>query len=94
MNAIWLALSLLFAVCGAGIVLGQIRPQMSIPVLLGWAGSVSAAMALWASATVLIAGVAFSHSLWTIPPCGPLTVSLDRVSAFFLGKRVFQTVLR
>ncbi len=84
MNAVGLALTLFFAVCGAGIVLGTVVPETRIPVVLAWSGSFVAVLALWASGTVLISGDVFRHSLWTIPCVGTLTVLLDRVSAFFL----------
>ena len=79
-----LALALLFAVCGAGIVLGMIVPERRVPVVLAWTGSLAALLALWASGTVLISGDEFGHFLWTIPPAGTITILLDRLSAFFL----------
>ena len=84
MNAVGLALALFFVVCGAGIVLGTVVPERRVPVVLAWAGSLAAVLALWASAAVLASGGEFRHSLWTIPSIGTLTVLLDRVSAFFL----------
>ena len=84
MNAVGLALALFFVVCGAGIVLGTILPERRVPVVLAWAGSLAAVLALWASGAVLASGDEFRHSLWTIPSIGTLTVLLDRVSAFFL----------
>lgn len=84
MNPVGLALSLLFAVCAAGILLGILVPEKRIPDILAWAGSLAAVLALYASGIVLVSGNEFRHSLWTIPPIGPLTILLDRVSAFFL----------
>jgi hydrogenase-4 component B len=84
MNLIGLALALLFAVCGAGIALGMIVPERRVPVVLAWTGSIAALLALWASGTILISGDEFSHSLWTIPPAGTITILLDHLSAFFL----------
>ena len=84
MNTVGLALTLFFAVCGAGIVLGTIVPERRVPMVLAWIGSLAAVLALWASGSVLASGDEFHHSLWTIPSVGTLTVLLDRVSAFFL----------
>ena len=84
MNTVGPVLALFFAVCGAGIVLGTIVPERRVPVVLAWAGSLAAVLALWASGAVLASGDEFRHSLWSIPSIGTLTVLLDRVSAFFL----------
>jgi hydrogenase-4 component B len=84
MNTVGPALALFFAVCGAGIVLGTIVPERRVPLVLAWIGSLAAVLALWASGAVLTSGDEFHHSLWSIPSVGTLTVSLDRVSAFFL----------
>jgi hypothetical protein len=81
MNSVGLVLSLLFAVCAVGIVLGILVPERRIPALLAWAGSIAALLALYASGNVLISGGEFHHSLWTIPSIGTLTILLDRVSA-------------
>jgi len=84
MNAVGLALTLFFAVCGAGIVLGTLVPERRVPVVLAWAGSLAAILALWASGAVLASGDEFHRSLWSIPSAGTLTFLVDRVSAFFL----------
>jgi hydrogenase-4 component B len=84
MSTVGLALALLFVICGAGIVLGTVVPERRVPVVLAWAGSLAAVLALWASGAVLASGDEFRHSLWTIPSIGTLTVLLDRASAFFL----------
>ncbi len=84
MNLVGLVLSLLFAVCAAGIILGILVPERRIPAILAWAGSIAALLALYASGNVLVSGGEFRHSLWTIPSIGTLTILLDRVSAFFL----------
>jgi len=84
MNSVGLVLSLLFAVCAVGIVLGILVPERRIPALLAWAGSIAALLALYALGNVLISGAEFHHSLWSIPSVGTLTILLDRVSAFFL----------
>ncbi|HUN84400.1 MAG TPA: proton-conducting transporter membrane subunit [Terracidiphilus sp.] len=84
MNNVGLALALLFLVCGAGVLLGTIVPEKRVPAVTAWIGSLAAALALWASGTVLASGNEFRHCLWTIPSIGALTILLDRVSAFFL----------
>ena len=84
MSTVGPALALLFVICGAGIVLGTVVPERRVPVVLAWAGSLAAVLALSASGAVLASGDEFRHSLWTIPSIGTLTVLLDRVSAFFL----------
>ncbi|MGC1725234.1 MAG: proton-conducting transporter membrane subunit, partial [Candidatus Acidiferrales bacterium] len=84
MSAVGLTLTLVFALCGAGAVLGMIIPERRNPVLVGWVGSLAALSALCAGGTVLVTGEEFHSALWTIRTIGTLTVSLDRLSAFFL----------
>ncbi len=84
MNPVGLVLSLLFVVCAAGIILGILVPEKRIPVLLAWAGSIAALLALYAAGAVLVSGGEFHQSLWTIPSIGTLTILLNPVSAFFL----------
>lgn len=84
MSPVGLVLSLLFAVCAAGVILGILVPERRIPAVLAWAGSIAALLALYASGSALISGAEFHHSLWTIPSIGALSILLDRVSAFFL----------
>jgi hydrogenase-4 component B len=85
MSTVGLPLALIFCLCGAGAGLGVIAPARRVPALLAWSGSLAALSALWAAGIVLISGAGFHHQLWTIPSVGTLTVSLDRLSAFFLG---------
>jgi len=84
MGTVGLALALVFALCGAGAVLGMIIPDRRNPAWLAWTGSLAALSALWASGLVLFAGGAFHAGLWTIRSIGTLSVSLNRLSAFFL----------
>ncbi len=84
MNPDGLILSLVFAVCAAGIILGILVPEKRIPSILAWAGSITAVLELYVAGKVLVSGSDFHHSLWTIPSVGTLTILLDRVSAFFL----------
>ena len=85
MSTVGLPLALIFWLCGAGAVLGVIAPARRVPGLLAWSGSLAALSALWAAGIVLISGAGFHYELWTIPSVGTLTVSIDRLSACFLG---------
>ncbi len=84
MNPVGPVLSLLFAVCAAGIILGIFVPERRIPTVVAWAGSIPALLGMYASGVVLASGNQFHHALWSIPSIGALTILLDRVSAFFL----------
>jgi len=83
MTNVGLALILVFGLCGAGALLGLIIPERRNPAWLAWAGSLAALSALSASGIVLCGGK-FHGNLWTIRSLGTLSVSLDRLSAFFL----------
>jgi formate hydrogenlyase subunit 3/multisubunit Na+/H+ antiporter MnhD subunit len=84
MSADGLMLVLVFVLCGAGALLGIIIPDRRNPVLLSWVGSLVSLLTLWVSGNVLRSGHIFQRELWTIRGLGPLMVSLDRLSAFFL----------
>jgi len=84
MSVVGLALILVFALCGAGAVLGLIIPERRTPALLAWTGSLATLAALWAGGKVLWAGNGFRGELWTIRSLGTMTVSLNSLSAFFL----------
>jgi formate hydrogenlyase subunit 3/multisubunit Na+/H+ antiporter MnhD subunit len=77
-------LELIFALCGAGALLGIIIPDRRTPVLLAWAGSLASLLTLWVSGSVLWSGQTVQSGLWTIRGLGRLTISLDRLSALFL----------
>ena len=83
MNLVGLPLILVFALCGAGALLGMMIPERRNPTLTAVAGSLAAAAALWAGGGVLCGG-GFHGELWTIRSVGTLVVSLDRLSALFL----------
>jgi hydrogenase-4 component B len=83
MNLVGLPLILVFALCGAGAVLGVTIPERRNPALTAVAGSLAAAAALWAGVATLC-GAGFRGELWTIRSVGTISVSLDRLSAFFL----------
>jgi formate hydrogenlyase subunit 3/multisubunit Na+/H+ antiporter MnhD subunit len=80
----WMLASI-FALCGAGALLGIVVPDRRSPVLVAWAGSLASLLALWVSGHVLWSGRMFQGELWTIRPLGRLTVSLDGLSALFLA---------
>jgi len=85
MAANGLLLELVFALCVAGALAGIVVPDRRNPALLAWAGSLAALLTLWVSGNVLWSGQIFQAELWTIPGWGTLTISLDRLSAFFLA---------
>ena len=84
MSADGLLLTLVFALCVAGALLGIFVPERRNPALLAWAGSLAALLTLWVSGNVLWSGQIFQAELWTIRPVGTLMISLDRLSALFL----------
>jgi formate hydrogenlyase subunit 3/multisubunit Na+/H+ antiporter MnhD subunit len=84
MSAVGLAIALVFVFCGASAVLGLFVPERRIPLLLASTGSLAAVAAMCASAIVLGLGNEFHARLWTIPSIAALSISLDRLSAFFL----------
>lgn len=79
-----LPIVLIFTVCAVGALLGTVVPDRRNPLLLACFGSLAAVLAIWVSGAVLASGHAFHCSLWTIRSIGPLTLSLDRLSALFL----------
>jgi hydrogenase-4 component B len=85
MNADGILLASVFALCGIGAVLALFVSNARNPMLLGGAGSLVSLLALGVSVDVLASGRSLHGQLWTIQPLGPLTVSLDRLSALFLA---------
>jgi hydrogenase-4 component B len=83
MNAVTLPLLLAFLLCGAGAAFAMIIRGRRIPALIAWTGSLAAVSALCASGATLW-GNGFHRELWTIRSVGTMTISLDRLSAFFL----------
>jgi hydrogenase-4 component B len=84
MTVVGLAIALVFVFCSVGAAIGLVLPEKRIPLLLGWIGSLAALAVLCASAIVLGSGAQFYARLWTIPSVASLSVSLDRLAAFFL----------
>ena len=85
MGADGLLLELIFALCVAGALAGIVVPDRRNPALLAWVGSFASLLTLWVAGNVLWSGQIFQAELWTIRGWGPLTVSLDRLSALFLA---------
>ena len=84
MTDIGLAIALVFTICCAGAAAGLVLPERRIPLLLAWAGSLAALATLWASAAALASGSQFNAKLWAIPAIATVSVSVDRLAAFFL----------
>lgn len=84
MAVIGLAIALVFTICCAGAVAGLVLTERRIPLMLAWCGSLAALATLWASVAAIASGSQFSAKLWTIPSIGTLSVSIDRLAAFFL----------
>ena len=59
MSADGLLLTLVFALCVAGALLGIFVPDRRNPALLAWAGSLAALQTLWVSGIVLWSGQIF-----------------------------------
>ena len=75
---------LVFATCGAGILLSLgLRPAQQGTVL-AWLGCIAAAAAAAAGAVVLFSGDGFTRALWTVPGLATLTLRLDALSAAFV----------
>jgi len=79
-----IALTLCFALCGMGALLGFAIPERKIPCFLAWIGSLAASAALWGAGVIFVEGAALRGGLWTIRSIGTIAISIDRLSAFFL----------
>ncbi len=84
MSMVGLPLTLIFALCGAGALLGFMIPERRNPALLAWVGSLAALLALWTAGYALFSDRVFHGDLWTIRAVGTLHVSLDHLSALFV----------
>lgn len=79
------AVTIFFALCGAGILMVLLAPERVQARVLAWTGALAALPLAWAGAAALVGPVdAASWSLWTIPSLGPVTLSVDRLSGLFL----------
>ncbi len=84
MNMVHVLLVSFFAVCCAGILLPVFLPTNRSPRVIAWTGSL-ASLALCAMGTeTLVSGRVFEARLWVLPTLGPLSFSLDSLSALFL----------
>lgn len=77
-------LGLFFALCCAGMLLAIVLPQHRNAFALACTATLAAIAVLCLSIGVLLSGHGFQIPLWTIPELGTLTLSLDRLSAFFV----------
>lgn len=84
MSVIGLAIALVVTFCCAGAVAGLLLPERRMPLLLAWSGSLAALATLCASVAALAFGSQFNAKLWTIPSIATLSLSVDRLAAFFL----------
>ncbi len=84
MSPIGLLLATALSVCVAGALAGIVVPSPRVPALSAWAGSLASVLLLLAGGWILLEGQSFRADLWAIYGWGTLTLSLDRLSAFFL----------
>ncbi len=77
-------LSLGLLTCAAGAVGTFTVSRRHAPHVLGWAGALAALLLLAAGAAALASPAPLRAPLWSLPGIGPLSVGLDRLSAFFL----------
>src|SRR5581483_4306427 len=77
-------LGLVFAACGAGIVLSLALSPGRQAGVLGWLGCIAAAAAGAAGITALVTRGSFALALWSLPGLTTLTLRLDALSAAFV----------
>lgn len=77
-------LAIFAALCAAGVVLAFLVPERRNPEMLATVGSAASLVLLFAGGAALFGDAAYQAELWTVPPLGPLQVSVDRLSALFL----------
>jgi hydrogenase-4 component B len=77
-------LSLFFVSCAIGVIGALVAPPRRSSILLAAIGSLSAALALVASAVLLVGDAIIRVELWPILTLGRLVLSADRLSALFL----------
>ncbi len=74
----------LFAACGAGIVVSLAMPPARQGAVLASLGAVAALAAAAAGAVTLLSGEGFTRFLWSLPGLTTLTLRLDPLSAVFV----------
>jgi hydrogenase-4 component B len=72
-----------FALCAGGGVAGLLLGDRASPRVLAWIGS-AASLVMLGMGAVGLAGTSFQVRLWTLPPFGTLTLSIDSLSGLFL----------
>ena len=77
-------IALVFAACGAGIVLSLAVRPAHLGVVLAWLGGAAALAATAAGAVALFSGDGFTETLWALPGLTMLTLRLDALSAAFV----------
>jgi hydrogenase-4 component B len=77
-------ITLVFALCGAGALVGVVLPDRRNSFLLAWIGSAASLLTMLFSGDVLYSGHVFQSKLWTIQGLGTLSIAVDRLSALFL----------
>lgn len=73
-----------FGLCASGAVAVFLLGERTSPRTLAWIGS-AASLAMLGMGALGLAGSVFQVRLWTLPPLGALTLSMDRLSALFLS---------
>ncbi len=73
-----------FAFCCAGIVLPVFLPASKSPRVIALTGSLASLALCAIGVETLVSGGGFEARLWDLPALGPLTLSLDSLSALFI----------
>jgi hydrogenase-4 component B len=77
-------MALVFAACGAGILLSiAVRPARQ-SVVLAWLGGAASLAAAAAGIVALVSGEGFTWTLWSLPGLATLTLRVDALSAAFV----------
>jgi hydrogenase-4 component B len=77
-------ITIFFALCGAGILVGIASSPTRQGYVLGWIGCLAAIFLILAGISALFFGNTIVQPLWTLRGLTTLTLSLDRLSAVFL----------
>ncbi len=84
MNTVHSLLVCFFALCCVGIVLPVFVPTRRGPRVVAWVGSVASLALCAIGGATLVSSTVFQAQLWVLPVLGPLTFSVDSLSALFL----------
>jgi hydrogenase-4 component B len=77
-------ITIFFALCGAGILVGIASSPTRQGYVLGWIGCLAAIFLILAGISALFCGNTIVQPLWTLRGLTTLTLSVDRLSAVFL----------